>query len=75
MRHSVQLLRLSLAIIQCRSKPVRALATKQRHRIPKVRRACLICDVALHPCALAVFDFPEYLAAELKIVTLLIDGI
>src|SRR5437867_8524069 len=74
-RNGIQLLWLALTVIERRSKSVCAFPAHKRQRIPKVRRARLIRDVAKHSNALAVLNFPKHLTAELKVVALLIDGI
>src|SRR5215472_458411 len=43
--------------------------------LPKVRSACLVGNARDHAAALAAFDFPERIAAELEVVALLVDGI
>src|SRR6187431_3292894 len=73
MGHGVHLLRLTLAVVERRTKPVGTLAPDECERIPKIGRPRLIGHVPEEPRALAVLDFPERLSAELEVVALLID--
>src|SRR5262245_58790607 len=43
--------------------------------LPEIRRAGLIRDARDHAAFLAAFDFPECLAPELEVVSLLVYGV
>src|SRR6266545_4519743 len=74
MRDRVQLGWLAFGIRQRAAELIGLAAADHRHRVPEVRCARHIRDVAQLARLPAVADFPERLSAELKVVALLIDG-
>src|SRR5262249_8439662 len=74
MTHGISLCRFAFAVIGGAINLVCALATQTVAGVPEIGRAGLISPVTEHVSDLAVFDFPKCLAAELKVVALLIDG-
>src|SRR5262245_49626420 len=73
-RHRRDLLRLALAAVKAAAEVVGRRVAEPVHRIPEIRGAALVGDVAQHAAELAVLDLVEHLPAELEIVTLLIDA-
>ena len=71
--YCVGLRRLPFAVVGRAVKLVRVGSAQSVAGAPEIRRSRLVCDIPQHLAELAVFDFPEGLAAELEIVTLLID--
>src|SRR6266571_976036 len=63
----------AFAVVGCAVEFVGRLAAQTVAGVPEIGCARLIGHIAQHPPDLAFPDFPEGLAAELKIVTLLID--
>src|SRR6266566_9888797 len=73
MAYGIGLGRFALAVVRRAVNFVGCLATQTVARVPEIGRARLIRDIAQHGADFAFLDFPKRLAAELKIVTLLID--
>src|SRR6185503_10001342 len=71
--HRVDLGWLPFAVVRRAVQFVSRLAAQPITRVPKIGRARLISDIAQHRAHPALLDFPKGLAAELKIVALLID--
>ena len=72
-RHGVALRRLALAVAVRAAEPVAALPADHVEPCPELGRANLIGHVLEHPGDLAAADFIEHLAAELRVVSLLVD--
>src|SRR5258706_4294625 len=72
--HRISLSGFAFAIVGGAVQFVRGLASEAVAGLPEIRRARLIGDVPQHLAHFPVPDFPESLAAELEIVTLLING-
>src|SRR6185503_7494431 len=70
----IRLPRLAFAIVRRTIDFIRCFAAESIARMPEIRRARLVGNIAEHRANFAFLDFPKCLAAELKIVTLLIDG-
>ena len=75
MAHGVRLCWLALAVsvkadVFPESRPADTVAGR-----PEVRRTALVGDVANHATDLPSLDFPEGVAAELKVISLLVDRI
>src|SRR5438034_2273930 len=73
MAYGIGLGRFAFAVVRRAVNFVGCLATQTVARVPEIGRARLIRDIAQHGADFAFVDFPKRLAAELKIVTLLID--
>src|SRR5580658_7522519 len=67
------LLRLAFAAI--RGSPERPLVTRTNRvqRVPEFRRDSRVGRILHHACSLAILDFPTDLAAELKVVALVVN--
>src|SRR6185437_11728536 len=72
--YGIDLHRFALAVIEGAVLLVIGRAGDGFAGIPEVRGLCLIRDAAQHPSLLPAFDFPERIAAKLKVVALLVDG-
>src|SRR3546814_13215990 len=64
---------LALAVEERAAHAVVALVADRRAGIPELRRADLVGHVLEHPGDLAVLDLVEQLAAELRVVALLVN--
>src|SRR4026208_2329540 len=73
MANSVDLRRLSLTIEEASTELIRLSSADHVHRVPEIRRAHLVCTVLQHAVELAALDLVEHLAAELRVVALLVD--
>src|SRR5688572_20439430 len=73
-RHGRYLAGLPLAVEERAAEAIVALVADRRARVPELRRAHLVGDVLEHGPELAVLDLVEQLAAELRVVALLVDG-
>ncbi len=73
-RNGRALFGLALATIGSAPEKIGALVADAVHRVPELHRAALVRHVAKHRPELAVPDLVKHLAAELKIVTLLVDA-
>src|SRR5260370_22080202 len=74
MANSVDLPWLSLYVEEARTHLVALLAADHVHRVPEVRCAHLVCDILELAQDLAALDLVKELAAELRVVALLVDG-
>src|SRR5258705_6578332 len=75
MTHRVRLPGLALTVTKAASQFIGRLSTQPVAGIPEVGVAGLISDIPKHFTALAVFNLPEHLTAELEVIALLIDGV
>src|SRR5688500_18437054 len=73
MTHGIGLRRFALAIVEGAAQRIGGWSAQAVAGIPEIGRARLISNVSQHAGDFALFDFPEGLAAELEIVTLLVD--
>lgn len=73
MADSIRLIGLALAIVEAAAELIRCLTAKPVAGIPEVCGSRLVSHIAQHLATFSVLDFPENLAAKLKIVALLID--
>src|SRR5438552_98249 len=71
--YGISLRRLAFAVVRCAIHFVSRLSPEAVTGVPEISRARLVGDIAQHLTELAIFDFPEGLSAELKVVALLID--
>src|SRR5690606_13060241 len=71
--HRVRLRRLSLAVVERTSQLVAASAAYHVHGIPELRCTHLVGHVLQHAYDSAVPNLIEQLAAELRVVPLLVD--
>src|SRR5690606_41625101 len=75
MRHRRHLRRLSLPVKERTAQAEVALVADRTARVPELRRADLVGHVLEHPRDLAIPDLVIQLAAELRVVALLVDRI
>src|SRR5437867_734722 len=73
MAYRINLLRLAFAIVGRAVQFISGFSAQTVTGPPEIGRARLIGDVAEHLADFAFFNFPKGLAAELKIIALLID--
>jgi len=75
MGHPARLARLTFP---ARNKPEPTAMSKVCDSValpPKLRRNAVVDHIADHVCPLTVFDEPERIAAELKVVTTLVNAV
>src|SRR5229473_5163786 len=75
MADGIDLRRLAFGVTR---RPALPPIGRSRHAVaslPEIGRASLIRNPRNHPALLAALDFPERVAAELKVVALLVDRI
>src|SRR5688500_14776321 len=72
-RNGGNLARLALAVEERTAEAVIRLVADRHAGVPELRRADLVGDILDHAADLAVLDLVEQLAAELRVVALLVD--
>src|SRR5690606_18228983 len=69
----VRLRRLALAIAERAAAAIGTRAADEVHGVPELGCADLVCDVLQHAADTTIADLIERLAAELRVVSLLVD--
>src|SRR5574338_428218 len=72
-RDRVRLRRLTFRVAERTPQPITVFTANHVHRVPEFRRAHLVRDILEHAGDLAATNLVEQLAAELRVIALLVD--